>query len=297
MLPFQLTAFYKFTPLAAERVPILRQELEVWAEQHQLIGLIILATEGCNGTVAGSKETIAAFKQLLQGYAEIGPVIFKDSWAEKQPYRRFKIDVRPEIVTFDGVTTLQGEGIAKHLTPSEWQQMLASDPDVVVLDTRNTYEADIGKFKGAIVPPIAKFSQFPEFVRTSGIPKTKKVLMYCTGGIRCEKASLEMLRQGYPEVYQLGGGILKYLEEFPDADFEGECFVFDHRVSVDQKLMPSKRYKLCPHCGNPATEKISCNKCGTSAVVCQGCLSQASGHACSKNCAEYIRRHPAAVAP
>jgi UPF0176 protein len=115
--------------------------------------------------------------------------------------------------------------------------------------------------------------------------------MYCTGGIRCEKASLEMMNQGYQEVYQLSGGILKYLEEFPDTLFDGECFVFDHRVSVDQNLQPSRRYKLCPHCGNPAEVSVTCSKCSTNAVVCAGCLKAPEHHTCSKNCAEYVRRH------
>lgn len=160
----------------------------------------------------------------------------------------------------------------------------------MLLDTRNVYETAIGKFRGAVDPKLQKFSEFSDFVTASDIPKNKKVLMYCTGGIRCEKASLEMQRLGFEDVYQLSGGILKYLEEFPDGPFEGECFVFDHRVAVDKNLRPSKQYKLCPHCGNPGDKSISCRKCGAQAIICDGCANNEYKVSCSKNCAHHLER-------
>jgi UPF0176 protein len=160
------------------------------------------------------------------------------------------------------------------------------NPEAVILDTRNDYEVEIGKFRGARDFALKEFSDFPRAVAESGIAKDAPVLMYCTGGIRCEKAILEMNAQGYKNVHQLDGGILNYLEKFPDQGFDGECFVFDYRVAVDQKLQPTQKYKLCPHCGQPADKPISCAKCGTEAVICRHCTGQ-SAVTCSKNCAHH----------
>lgn len=161
--------------------------------------------------------------------------------------------------------------------------MLESE-DTVLLDTRNSYETAIGKFRGAVDPGIEAFHEFPGFIQKAGLPKNKTVMMYCTGGIRCEKALLEMEKQGYEHVYQLEGGILAYLEQFPDKNFEGECFVFDHRVAVDQHLRPSTVYGLCPHCGHAGNVEIRCS-CGTVQKVCSTCYSTASRKTCSKRCA------------
>jgi UPF0176 protein len=155
----------------------------------------------------------------------------------------------------------------------------------VIVDARNDYEYAIGKFKGAIDPSIKTFSEFPEFVKKGELPKDKKVMMYCTGGIRCEKALLEMEKQGYSDVYQLEGGILAYLQQFPEGNFEGECFVFDKRVAVDQHLQPSQTYHICPHCGNPGTLEVNCLACNKQAIVCYGCAKEERHKTCSKNCA------------
>src|SRR5262249_18433563 len=133
---------------------------------------------------------------------------------------------------------------------------------------------------------LQEFKEFPKKLKDAGIPKEKKVLIYCTGGIRCEKAILEMNRQGYQSVQQLQGGILNYLREFPQQDFEGECFVFDYRVAVDQGLAPTQAYLLCPHCGQPGKEKVVCSQCGRTETVCRNCLSRGQ-QTCSKNCAHH----------
>jgi UPF0176 protein len=161
------------------------------------------------------------------------------------------------------------------------------DPEVVVLDTRNDYEVDIGKFKNARDFRTKEFQEFPESLKQSDIHPDQKVLIYCTGGIRCEKAILAMEEQGYKNVYQLDGGILNYLKEYPDGAFDGECFVFDYRVAVDSRLEPSQQYTLCPHCGQPAGGPvIQCEQCGRDEVICSSCT--ASGEAtCSKNCSHH----------
>ena len=151
---------------------------------------------------------------------------------------------------------------------------------------RNRYEIEIGKFQSAIDFGIDEFSEFPEKLSQSGLDKNAPVLMYCTGGIRCEKALIHMREQGYTDVAQLDGGILNYLKEIPESDFTGECFVFDYRVAVDTQLEPTKQYRLCPHCGQPAKTPLSCVQCGRAEVICTACHTQGQ-RTCSKNCAHH----------
>lgn len=282
-------AFYKFIPLDEARVREVRERFERFAEDSGLKGLVVMGNEGVNATVSGSSEVIAALKNLLVEIVDGADIPFKDSRAAKAPFSRFKVDVRPEIVTCKDLSISSEESQGTHLTPREWHETIASDPEVLILDTRNDYETEIGVFRGAIDPKIKKFSDFQAFMEREQLPKDKKILMYCTGGIRCEKAVPEVKRLGYENVYQLQGGILKYLEEYPDGFFNGECFVFDHRVSVDKHLQPSQKYRLCPHCGNPAQEKISCKNCDVSAIVCHRCVDREDRHTCSKNCAHHVR--------
>ncbi|MCB0319832.1 MAG: hypothetical protein KDD60_02835, partial [Bdellovibrionales bacterium] len=229
--PIAVTTFYCFSPLEPA-------ELERWEEQmcdlhrgSDLLGLVITAVEGINGTVSGSDSTIVEWKQLVRSMPGFEEIIFKDSRARVTPFKRFKIKRRREIVTLGRPDILPKEKRHNHLSPAEWDRTLKEE-EVVVIDTRNSYEVDLGKFRGAIDPKTKYFSEFGDFVESSGIPKDQKVLMYCTGGIRCEKAIYEMELRGYENVFQLEGGILNYLQHFPNSEFEGECFVFDHRVSV-----------------------------------------------------------------
>jgi UPF0176 protein len=291
-----VSAFYKFVQVEEGRLTSVRDDLERFAEARGLKGLIVLGCEGINATVAGSAETIAAFEKLLPEIFKGSEFTFKHSNADKIPFARFKIDLRPEIVTI-GDTTISSQGsVGTYLTPSEWHQALLNDPDVVLVDTRNDYETDIGVFEGAIDPRIRKFSDFGGFVEQQGLPKDKKLFLYCTGGIRCEKAVPEVKRLGYENVYQLEGGILKYLEEYPNGKFKGECFVFDHRVAVDQNLQPTQTYKLCPHCGNPSKDHLTCSLCSKDAPVCHRCTEREDLRTCSKNCAHHARLRMAKVA-
>lgn len=248
-------------------------------------GLVLVAPEGINGTVSGSSEVIALWKQHLTN--QFGNIIFKDSSAEGEVFRRWFVKLKPEIVTIKH-EAVQPKGRHHHLSPEEFHRVLQEE-EVIVLDTRNDYEVAIGKFEGAIDPKLKKFHEFPEYVKQSGIPKDKKVLMYCTGGIRCEKALLEMEQQGYENVYQLEGGILAYLAKFPNGKFEGECFVFDHRVSVDQNLKPSSVYQLCPHCGDPGDVPVTCF-CGTQQKICAPCCADEVKKTCSKMCANQAKK-------
>ena len=285
-----VSAFYKFVVLTSVQVTELIAKINSYGEELEILGLILLAQEGINATIAGSPDSIETFKTFLRAVPELSDLEFKDSTCEKVPFRRLAIQYREEIVTLNAGIGIPKVNKSSRLTPHEWNKFLQERRDeLTLIDTRNDYEVVVGRFRGAIDPKIKQFNEFPEYVRKSNIPKDKPVLMYCTGGIRCEKAIEEMNNQGYHEVYQLDGGILKYLEECPDAEFDGECFVFDHRVAVDQHLRPTKKYLLCPHCGNPGTEQISCGYCEVGAVVCLNCLTEPTLQSCSKNCAYHLK--------
>lgn len=285
-----VTTFYKFTRL--NNLDQLQASLENKAKDLNIKGLVILGPDGINSTIsATSDENLKLFKQFIT--ESFGNMMFKDSQANKAPFRRFKVKQRDEIVTI-GAPELFPEKIKNHhLTPTEWNQVLKHETDYVLVDTRNWYETKIGTFKGAQDPKTDQFSEFPKWMEQQNHPKDKKMLIFCTGGIRCEKGILELQKQGYNNVYQLEGGILKYLEEYPNDQFEGECFVFDNRVAVDQNLQPTQQYKLCPHCGQPAFIKIDCARCDYHAVICDDCSQlEFKKDTCSKNCAYWWERHP-----
>lgn len=285
-----VSSFYKFLSLSDKRLAEVRHGLEAFCADHGVRGLAVIGREGVNSTVAASTEKMEMFKSFLAELLKVTDIEFKDSTCEKMPFARFKVDVRPEIITTkdDSVSIALSEGT--YLSPAEWHKVLEEEADFLLVDTRNFYETEVGVFEGAVDPKITKFSDFKKYVEENPLPKDKKLLLYCTGGIRCEKAVPEVKQLGYENVYQLHGGILKYLEEFPNGYFKGECFVFDHRVALDQNLQPSKTYKLCPHCGNPAKEKISCRKCESLCTVCSKCLESNEKHSCSKNCAYHLKR-------
>ncbi|MBB6053249.1 rhodanese-related sulfurtransferase [Armatimonas rosea] len=292
-MTYAIAAFYRFVPLTPERVLALRDQLLSLGKAQGIQGLILLATEGINATICALPEALAAFKTALVALPEFADLTFKDSFSETPAFRRLTIQIREEIVTAELPGLYPTSTQHRHLAPKEWHALLERGEDeVVVVDTRNTYETKIGKFKGAVAPPIRQFSEFGRFIDENPLPQDKTVLIYCTGGIRCEKAILALEEKGYENVYQLDGGILNYFAEFPDGGaFEGECFLFDHRVAVDSKLQPSQQYSLCPHCGDPATESFACGYCKGAGQVCEACAGKPHcGKACTKNCAYHLRR-------
>ena len=298
MSEITVSTFYHFVPFQEVPLDELRQKVFLMAEMQGLKGLILLGTEGINGTVAGSPAGIHEFEQELGRQTSFSGISFKHSEVEKTPFSHLRVKLRREIVTQGTPELVPDEHTTtfNHLDAKSWRNMLSQE-GVTVLDTRNTYETEIGHFEGAILPPIETFSEFPKYLASSQLPKDKTYLIYCTGGIRCEKAALEMKRQGFEEVYQLDGGILKYLQDAPAAQgWRGECFVFDYRVAVDQNLAPSQRYRLCPHCGQPADEVIDCRRCDVSAKVCKKCLERdpVVYRSCSKNCAYHLKLNPLA---
>ncbi|HMN67707.1 MAG TPA: rhodanese-like domain-containing protein [Bdellovibrionales bacterium] len=277
-------AFYRFIPLGAEQIAKLQANLEREAAALGVRGLCLLGSEGINSTMSGSQEALEKIKSVVRGGLGVEDIAFKESEASRHPFHYFRIKVKDEIVTIGKPGFVPERTKNFHLTPAEWDEAV-KDPDTIVLDTRNDYEVAIGKFKSAVDFDIKEFRDFPQALAKAAFPKDKRVLMYCTGGIRCEKAILEMNAQGFDNVHQLEGGILNYLEQFPGREFDGECFVFDYRVAVDQKLEPTKNFKLCPHCGQPANMPITCAQCGTKTVICGECSEQKT---CSKNCAHHF---------
>jgi UPF0176 protein len=296
----EVSNFYKFFRIDAGELATKKLSLEARAAKYDLFGLVILAEEGCNGTVSGSFEAVSFFEQSLPILFPPDPSrsaslsdcewSFKRAYAIKPPFKDFRVKIREEIVTTK--KSLPASESRNHLSPVEWQHILQTEPDVVLLDVRNKYETQIGSFRGALDPQTDNFSEFPDAVRDLGISKDRKVLMYCTGGIRCEKAQVELEQQGYSQVYQLHGGILNYLEQFPHRNFEGECFVFDGRVAVDQNLNPTSKWLLCPHCGQPGNVDIVCGFCGEPAVICKHCSSEPQNRTCSHDCAYKIVHQP-----
>ncbi|ERN41571.1 putative sulfurtransferase [Rubidibacter lacunae KORDI 51-2] len=248
-----IAAFYKFVRLSG--CDEVRSRLLDFCKLQQLKGTILLASEGINGTVAGSSEAIAGLQEFLQTDERFAEIAFKLSYADETPFRRLYVRVRAEIVTLglSDVDPLQLTGT--RVAPEEWNTLL-DDPETLAIDTRNQFEYEVGTFAGAISPQTDAFHEFPQFVRDRLDPqKHRKIAMFCTGGIRCEKASAYLLQQGFAAVYQLDGGILRYLEvtEPEQSRWDGECFVFDTRVSVDCDLNPGS-YEQCFACRRPLSD-------------------------------------------
>lgn len=232
------------------------------------------------------EEAVTRFRQVLESRPELAGMEYKDSYCEKNPFPRWKVELKGQVIQY--MDKFRPKGEHNHLSAAEWHALLKSDEEITVLDTRNRYETKVGTFRNAIDPEIDKFTEFTDYLDGCDLPKDRTTLIFCTGGIRCEKAILDMEERGFEKVYQLEGGILKYLEEFPDEEFQGECFVFDRRVAVDQNLDPSKQYWLCPHCGDPGQVEVNCAQCGETARICAKC--EAEKPTCSKNCQYHYAR-------
>ncbi len=288
---FEVLSFYFFISLDAPAISALRSDFELFVDSIGLRGLIIVAPEGLNGTVACPNGKLEQFTSYLRNNISEGDWKFKFSVSETAPFKRFSFKVRDEIVTSGFPDLIPDTKDPSHISPEQWHSILEKEKDYFLIDVRNDYEVKLGKFKGAINPETKDFKEFPEFIDSCDIPRDKPVYICCTGGIRCEKAYLEMKQKGFKEVYQLDGGILSYIEQYPDGYYEGECFVFDDRVALDKNLSPSKKYSLCPHCGDPASEFVSCSHCGKEKKICEKCQKYPEKKTCSKNCAYHHGLH------
>ena len=230
-MPYTVAAFYRFVLIPDAEA--LRDEFLAAFRDDELCGTMLIATEGVNGTLAGSEETTDRLLSMLSGKVGLERSEVKLSFASEKPFGRLKFKVKDEILAFRRAVVDPAQA-GQYVSPADWNALLA-DPEVLLLDTRNGYETEMGTFEGAIDPGIETFSEFATYVRENLDPvRHRKVAMFCTGGIRCEKASAFMLQEGFSEVYHLQGGILKYMEEIPrdQSTWQGKCFVFDRRRSV-----------------------------------------------------------------
>ncbi|MDM9625702.1 rhodanese-related sulfurtransferase [Rhizobium sp. S152] len=258
--PFLVAALYHF--VSVRHFESLREPLQALCEENGVKGTLLLAHEGINGTIAGPDAGIQKVLAYLRAMPEFSSLEHKESRASKMPFLRMKVKLKKEIVTMGVENIDPNKIVGTYVAPRDWNALI-SDPDTIVIDTRNDYETAIGIFKGAVDPNTKTFREFPDWVKNNtGLHNKPKIAMYCTGGIRCEKATAFMKEQGFDEVYHLKGGILKYLEEVPAEEslWEGACFVFDERVSVEHGLKEGN-HKLCHACRNPITaEEITSNK-------------------------------------
>ncbi len=275
MTRYLVAALYKFVRL--EDFKDLQAPLLKVCKSNQVMGTILLAREGINGTIAGPQAGIHAVLDWIRGApitkGRIADLEHKESWAEgENPFHRMKVRLKKEIVTIGIPEVDPNDEVGQYVEPQDWNELI-SDPEVVLIDTRNDYEVSIGTFKGAIDPRTVTFREFPQWVREQERLHNKpKIAMFCTGGIRCEKASSFMIKEGFEEVYHLKGGILKYLETVPEEEslWEGECFVFDNRVSVGHGLKPGP-YDLCHACRHPISEEDKKSDLYVEGISCPNC--------------------------
>lgn len=274
-MTYCVAALYHFSRLSDYEG--LRQPLQNMCDLLSIKGTILLASEGINGTVAGTDNSIADLLTFLREDPRLKSLEHKESRAEEMPFYRMKVRLKKEIVTMgvDGIDP--NDTVGTYVDPDEWNALI-SDPDVVLIDTRNDYEVEIGTFKGALNPDTQTFREFPQWVQDNRENlKKPKVAMFCTGGIRCEKASSFMKLNGFDDVYHLKGGILKYLETQPKETslWDGDCFVFDQRVAVGHGLKQSN-YDQCYACRYPLTDDEKLSPLYIKGVACPRCHDKMS---------------------
>lgn len=275
MNQFVVAALYKFVRLPdyQEIVP----KLKDFCNEIGLKGTLLLAAEGINGTVSGTREAIDKLHDYLLADSRFEGMSYKESFHEEQPFYRMKVKLKKEIVTM-GVEGIDPQKIVgTYVKPRDWNALI-SDPEVVVIDTRNHYEYEIGTFKNALDPNTETFREFPQWIAKNLDPKKhKKVAMFCTGGIRCEKSTAYLKEQGFDQVFHLEGGILKYLEDVPAEEslWQGDCFVFDNRVAVNHSLEKGI-YDQCHACRFPITEDDKKSPVYMPGVSCPRCYDKLS---------------------
>ena len=244
----KVVTFYHFVKL--DDCEKLQPTWKQFMIDHNVRGTILVTPEGVNSTISGPHAGVDAVLAMLRSDPRLKDMPHKESFCEEQPFKKAKVKHKRETIPL-GYHVDPNNLVGTYVKPADWNALI-SDPDVITIDTRNDYELHVGKFKGAINPETLTFKELPEWVAKNMDPKKhKKVAMYCTGGIRCEKSTSFMLDQGFEEVYHLEGGILKYLEEVPEEEsmWEGECYVFDDRVAVGHGLKPSQDAVICGGCG------------------------------------------------
>jgi UPF0176 protein len=268
-------ALYKFVSL--ENYQSIRDPLLNFMKEKEVCGTLLLASEGINGTVSGSRSTIDQLLQWLESQPGLNDIVVKESLTNEKPFKRTKVKLKKEIVTMGVQGIDPRKVVGTYVEAKDWNNLI-NDPDVLLVDTRNDYEYAVGTFEGAVNPNTVSFREFPAYVKDNLSPtKHKKVAMFCTGGIRCEKSTAFLKEQGYEDVYHLKGGILKYLENVPkeQTTWKGECFVFDDRVTVDHDLNPGS-YAQCNACRMPITSEEQKSEHYEQGVSCPHCFDKST---------------------
>lgn len=266
-----VTALYHFVRL--ENYKDLRQPLLDVMLANNVRGTLLLATEGINGTIAGERTGTDIVLEWLRSDERLSDFDSKESYTDEMPFYRTKVKLKKEIVTMGIEGIDPNNKVGRYVKPEQWNELI-SDPDTILIDTRNDYEYQIGTFKNALNPDTNTFREFPKYVKDNlDSNKNKKVAMFCTGGIRCEKSTAYLIEQGFEDVFHLQGGILKYLEEVPKDEtmWEGECFVFDNRVAVNHDLEKGS-YEQCYACRYPITKEEMQSEHYQEGVSCPHCF-------------------------
>jgi UPF0176 protein len=268
-----VAAFYKFTEI--EDLTTLQESIESCCIENDVRGIVLLASEGINSTIAGPRNGVLAVLEFLRKDPRFDGLTWKESIAKEQPFRKLRVRLKKEIVTM-GVPGIDPERlVGTYIKPEDWNDLI-SDPDVIVVDTRNDYEVEIGTFKDAVNPDITSFGELPEWIKNNiDIQTQPRVAMFCTGGIRCEKSTALLKEAGVKDVFHLEGGILKYLELIPEdrSLWDGQCFVFDERVSVGHGLEVGE-YELCRGCRYPICEEDKSSSLFREGISCPRCHDQ-----------------------
>ena len=268
-----IAALYKFVGLPDFEA--IKEPLLETCNRLNIKGTLLLAHEGINGTVAGTREAIDELLAYIKADQRLADLEHKESFEQEQPFYRMKVKLKKEIVTMGVEDIDPNTSVGTYVEPKDWNALI-SDPEVTLVDTRNYYEYNIGTFENAVNPETETFRELPAYVAKNLNPgKNKKVAMFCTGGIRCEKSTAYMKQQGYEEVYHLKGGILKYLEEIPEENslWRGECFVFDNRVAVNHQLEKGQ-YDQCHGCRHPITEEDKQSEQYLEGIACPRCFDK-----------------------
>jgi UPF0176 protein len=290
--PFKILLYYKY--VYVEDPEKICQEQKILCERLNLNGRILVSTEGINGTIAGKEKEIDEYVLQTQAIAEFQDIEWKVSWADEQVFPRLRVVVRDEIVTLGVKKTGKDVSLqnkAHYIQPEELLELYESEEEFIMLDARNKYEAEIGKFKNALIPPIDNFREFPEFVEKElSQYKDKQVVTYCTGGVRCEKASAFLREKGFKHVRQLHGGVHVYAEKTGGKYFEGELFVFDKRIQVPVNSINPTILTHCKFCDIPITRYVDCivPMCDEFLTCCEEC-EKIEILACSVDCLQRIQ--------
>ncbi len=283
MKNYRVLLFYKYVNVD-DPEKFMNEHLE-FCNQNEIKGRVFIAYEGINGTVSGTTENIEKYKKNLRSYPIFEDIIFKEDRAEEHAFFKMHVRVKKEIVN-SNLHDIDFKNGGKRLTPEELLKFYEEGKDFIIIDARNNYESNIGKFKNAVTPDIKNFRHWPDVVDSLKDQKDKTIVTYCTGGIRCEKASAYMVQQGFKNVYQLEGGIVSYTKKFPDTYWEGGIFVFDERRVVEPNSKNELKYVAeCHFCGKPTSYYINCHNqdCDKIIISCHECKIE-NDYCCSDEC-------------